>query len=163
MAKNTNKITDFQLSTWGNTTHIGIDKLRFAPGTLPWIQAAIENLLKKAHEYKDLGVPVGESLTEKIPYTVFPAIRQALKPYDKKHSTTHAPDFLVLYHKHSPIGVIKEDNPKTLAVCPKCEKKIVVEKKDAQRKMFRQGKPINSYLTICCPEHGEVEPAYCTI
>ena len=151
----TNNLSDFQLSFYANTTRIGLDKLRFSKEALPWIKGAIDDLFKQIDQYNKAGVPAGESITTKIPYTIFPSVARALKTFNKKHES----DFLILYYKHSALGIIKEDLPRTYPICPKCGGKTTKQIKKEKSGLFKKTEIQYDF----CPKCGEVQAEMFTI
>jgi hypothetical protein len=158
-------IADCQLSFWSNTTHIGLTKLLFKRDALHYIQKAIEDIFTQIETSRKAGLRPGQ-FTSEIPYTIFPDVKKALSKFNKKHDT----DFLVLYFKHSPIGIIKESLPVSVPVCPECG--IMVKKqmvkpeplawwKNLIHFFFRGAFEREPLWTFECNTHGEVKnPPY---
>jgi hypothetical protein len=157
-------LADCQLSLFSNTTHVGLSKLLFKRDALHYIQKAIEDIFKQIKTTRKAGLKPGNFSSE-IPYTIFPEVKKALEKYNKKSNC----DFLVLYFKHSPIGVIKEALPVSVPVCKECG--IMVKKHEIKpvytlwerivRLFFRGAFEKPTLSEFRCQTHGVVDdPPY---
>ena len=160
--------SDFQLSFYSNTTRIGIDKLKFNQIANHYVKKAIDEIFATLKKAKELNLKETDASAE-IPYTVYPDVVKALEKYNKRQIN----DLMLLYYKHSPIGVIKEAQPISVPVCPEC--KLVVKKQMvAPEELTWWQKLIKFFFqkafyqepqwTFECNTHGRVdEPPYITM
>ena len=148
------------ISTHTNSTHIGLDKIHLPKMTRDYLQKAVEDILKQLEESQKAGQKV--KATSSIPYSLFPDIRQAIAKYQKKHVS----DFLILYHDHIPIGIIKEARPYSFPCCPECG--IMVRQKAEEPKklslikrmvklFFREAYPQEEIKYYECATHGRLK------
>lgn len=159
-------LADCQLSLFSNTTHVGLSKLLFSREALHYIQGAIDDILKQIDTSQKAGLKPGQ-FTSEIPYTVFPEVKKALEKFNKKHTC----DFIVLYYKHSPIGLIKEAIPVSAPICKECGK--IVKKHSIENVYARWEKIVRFFfkgafekpakIEFRCQEHGVVDPSYIVI
>lgn len=153
--------SDYALSTYVNTTRVGLHKVKFDKRTIHWIEKAIDDVVRQVNDAHAAGV-APQKVESLIPYTVFPTIRKAISPFDKKHE----PDFLILYYKHTPIGIIKEDIPLCIPICPVCHIALKSEIQEptylwwqkAVRVLFPKAyTPLYEHKLLVCKEHGYTE------
>jgi len=104
----------YQLSFYSNTTHVGIEKVGFHPNLLPFMQKAIDSILRQ-------NKGGAKNATATIPFVIFPSVKKSLIRYNKIHHK----DFMILYSNHVPIGVIDEDIPRAYPICPHCGKDLI--------------------------------------
>ena len=175
MAKNTQAaLHDFQISFYNNTTRIGLDKAKFVPQVLKFVQHAIDNLIEKS-EIAAKNEYVGEIRTY-VPYSVFPLIKKSLEWFNKKHQGNQ----ILVYYKHNLFGVIVEDIPQSFLVCPTCqysfddyfkmyfEGTIMLERREVVfeynkkykliRKVFKDAFEAENKIEYVCSRHGSVKP-----
>ena len=158
------ELSDFQLGMYRNTTRVGLDKLKFSSNCRAFVEKAIKDILDQIATIKESGIAPTSDVEAKIPYSIFPDVRKAVGVFNKKHTT----NYLILYHKHLALGILKEDNPLCLLVCPEC--KLAMKSEDvpvsppkkrwqkALKFFFRQAfTPIIPERQLVCRTHGKVE------
>lgn len=106
----------FSISGYMNTTHVGLNKVKFNPYLIKAIDEKLSYIYKN---YK------GSFQTNKVgfPWTVFPALQHSLKNFNAKVGNE---TFMILYYDHNPIGMIDMDIPRTLHICKACNKEYKV-------------------------------------
>jgi hypothetical protein len=160
-------LSDYQISTFANSTQVGLHKLKFSAMANDYLGRAIKDIFEQYQKAKEasIKIPMPEA---RIPYTLFPEIRKPLKGYDKKHET----GFVVLNYKNQPVGIIKESNPASFPVCPECgmmvKKQIVPHEYKWWQKVirifFRGAWEKPKEYEFICPTHKKVEsPGVATV
>lgn len=159
--KNQVVLSDYQLSFYANTTHVSLHKLQFKLSVRGHVEKAIKEVFDQLNEKS-------KKPEAKIPYSIYPEIAKAVKKYNKKHES----DFLVLYYKHTPIGIIKEDIPKSMLICPECKLAIIPKKQKnnltwwqkAVRLFFRSAySSLFDLPEYVCKRHGKVVPVMLSV
>jgi hypothetical protein len=150
---------DISLSIYANSTQIGLDKLKFRSAVLPYLKKAVEEIFAQLNDLQKAGIKSGFPVS-KIPFVLFPKVKEALGCFDKKHNS----DFLVLHYKHTPIGIIKEDIPASIPICPECGIMVKTQKAESPKLMgvkkyvkffFKSAyTPLFDESVWVCPEHG---------
>lgn len=158
-------LSDYQISMYKNTTHVGIDKLRFSKTASLEMERAITDIFEQLNVAKDNGIRMKNLPQTRISYTLFPECIAGIRRFNSK--AEHASDFLILYYKHSPIGEIIEDVPVAKRVCPECGVDVCMVKEDEAlvpwkkviRFFFRQAyRPLYVVEKEYCQFHGYTKP-----
>jgi hypothetical protein len=106
----------FSISGYMNTTHVGLNKVKFNPYL---VKAIDEKLTHIYNNYK------GNFYANKVgfPWSVFPALQSSLRNFNAKIGNE---TFMILYYNHNPIGIIDMDIPRVLNICNKCNKEYKI-------------------------------------
>lgn len=155
-------INDYQFSLWENTTHVSISKVQFHQDAIPYIEKAIDNIVSQIEAVRSRGMKMSDLPSCRVPFTIFPHIHKAMLKYTADPGGRKC-DFLVLYHKHMPIGLVKQDIPRTTLYCELCgnkpEKKlrlpIYTFWEKLVRVLFKSAFEKDSETYLSCPVHGE--------
>ena len=160
-----NPLSDYQLSfNHPRATRIGIDKLQFDLDVLPYVEQAIKKVFEEKSRLEKMDLP-GNLAHSVIPFTAYRKVIKAFKKYDNTKGKYQDIQLLICY-RHIPLGVISEDIPRTIQVCPECKIKLGLitpepeiypwYKRLVQRffkEAFREPDPV-PYLS--CATHGKV-------
>ncbi len=149
------KIEDYQFSLWLNSTRVSVTKVKFREDLLPYIEKAIDDIMKNQNDNE---LPVS-----KVPFTIFPELAKSMHKYCDEKNRMRKCDFILLYYKHSVIGQIKQDIPKTTVYCALCGN--VLEERERVykytwwqkiiRRVFKDAFEGDSETFLSCPIHGE--------